>query len=87
MKYYFVYVLRSIKDGFFYTGFTQDLEKRLKTHNRGFVKSTKNRVPFELIYYVQRTPIFATYDIIYGEACNNLEDALHREKHLKTPTF
>ena len=75
MKYYFVYVLRSLKDGLFYTGFTQDLENRLKIHNKGFVKSTKNRIPFELIYFVRGTPIF-------GEACNNLDDALHREKYL-----
>ena len=64
MKYHFVYVLISLKDGLFYTGYTKDLNKRFKMHNQGKVKSTKHRGPFELIYF---------------EACINLEDALHRE--------
>ena len=45
---YFVYVLRSKKDGKRYIGFTQDLESRLIRHNSGGVKSTKNRRPFQL---------------------------------------
>jgi putative endonuclease len=66
---YFVYVLRSLKDNNFYTGFTGDLKKRLTEHNEGMTKSTQYRKPFELIYY---------------EACRNRKDALHREKYLKT---
>ena len=66
---YFVYVLQSIKDNKKYVGFTKDLENRVNQHNRGKVDSTKNRLPFKLIYY---------------EACINQKDALHREKYLKT---
>lgn len=66
---YFVYVLRSLKDGNFYTGFTENLDRRLAEHNDGVTKSTKDRKPFTLIYY---------------EACRNRKDALHREKYLKT---
>ena len=66
---YYTYVLFSKKDGNFYTGFTQDLKQRFEQHNKGQVESTKDRIPFELIYY---------------EACLNKNDATHREKYLKT---
>ena len=69
MKNYYVYVLRSKLDGKFYTGFTTDLILRLSEHNRGKVTSTKKRIPLEIIYY---------------EFCLYLEDAIHREKYLKT---
>ncbi len=67
--YYFVYVLLSKKDNLFYTGYTSNLEKRLKMHNEGKVKSTRNRIPFELIYF---------------EGCINQQDATRREKYLKS---
>ncbi len=52
-----------------YTGFTKELEKRIQDHNKGKVKSTKNRTPFELVYY---------------EASRDISDATHREKYLKS---
>ena len=66
---YFTYVLRSKKDSQLYTGSTNDLKRRLSEHNSAKVSSTKNRCPFELIYY---------------EACMNEQDARTREKYLKT---
>lgn len=48
---YYVYVLKSLVDNNFYTGFSDDLIKRVKDHNQGRVESTKNRRPLELIYY------------------------------------
>jgi putative endonuclease len=72
MNGYTTYVLRSKLDGKFYTGYTSDLEKRLNEHNSGKVYSTKRRVPFELVYY---------------ELCINKDDAIHREKYLKTSYF
>ena len=66
---YYVYVIQSKKDNQFYTGFTRDLENRIREHNEGRVSSTKERGPFELIYY---------------EACLNEQDALAREKYLKS---
>jgi putative endonuclease len=69
MKAFFVYVLRSSKDQNFYTGYTSDLDKRLQEHNEGLVPSTRNRIPF---------------DIVYWEGCLNQKDATTREKHLKT---
>ncbi|HPC36925.1 MAG TPA: GIY-YIG nuclease family protein [Candidatus Marinimicrobia bacterium] len=44
-----VYVLRSLKDGCYYVGMSEDVAKRLMTHNLGKVTSTKSRRPFELI--------------------------------------
>lgn len=69
MKYYYVYVLKSIKDQNWYTGYTNNLKKRLKKHKMGKVNSTKNRRPLELIYF---------------EGCLNKSDALAREKYLKS---
>jgi len=48
-KHCYVYVLRSLKDHQFYVGFTRDLPLRVQQHNKGFVTSTKKRVPFELV--------------------------------------
>jgi putative endonuclease len=48
---HFVYVLKSLIDGRTYGGLTNDIERRLKEHNRGIVSATKNRVPFQLISF------------------------------------
>ncbi|MGQ1787119.1 GIY-YIG nuclease family protein [Saccharicrinis sp. GN24d3] len=69
LKMYYTYVLYSLKDKMFYTGYTSDLDKRLIAHNSGEVFSTKNRRPLKLVYF---------------EACLNQQDATHREKYLKT---
>ncbi len=47
----YVYLMRSLKDGKFYLGWTTDLKRRLDAHNMGLNQSTKSRRPFELIYY------------------------------------
>lgn len=47
---FFVYVLRSLRNGRLYTGSTNDLERRLSEHNSGRSKYTRLTVPFELIY-------------------------------------
>ena len=56
---YFVYVLKSLQDNNFYTGFTANVEKRLLEHNEGLTKSTKHRKPFELIYYDKKKSYIA----------------------------
>ena len=66
---YYVYLLLSQKDKKLYTGFTNDLKRRLKDHNAGNEPSTKHRRPLKLIYY---------------EACLVKRDAILREKKLKT---
>ena len=48
---HYTYMLKC-KDNTYYTGYTNDLEKRLKAHNEGKgAKYTRGRVPVELIYY------------------------------------
>ena len=48
---HYTYMLKC-KDGTFYTGYTNDLEKRVKVHNEGKgAKYTKGRRPVELVYY------------------------------------
>ena len=66
---YYIYILRSEVDKELYAGYTADLKKRLKEHNGKRVSSTKNRAPFQLIYY---------------EAYPNRQDATSREKFFKT---
>ena len=66
---YYVYVLQSLKDGMFYTGYSNDWKRRFAEHSSGAVSSTKHRLPVKLVYY---------------EACWDQQDALHREKYLKT---
>jgi len=53
-EFYYVYVLLSDKDNKFYTGFTNNLKRRFEEHQKGRVKSTKNRRPLKLIYYSPR---------------------------------
>ena len=48
---YFVYVLQSQIDKKFYTGYTRNLNERIKQHNNGVVSSTKDRRPLRLVYY------------------------------------
>ena len=48
---HYVYVLKRKKDGDLYIGGTSNLEERLTYHNSGKVKSTKSRIPFEIIFY------------------------------------
>lgn len=45
-----VYILLSRKDNERYIGSTSDLNRRLNEHNSGKVRSTKNRIPLELLY-------------------------------------
>ena len=65
---YYVYVIQSQVDGKLYKGFTSDLEKRIKAHNQGEVKSTRKRRPFSLVYQ---------------EVFPSKSEALKREKFLK----
>lgn len=69
MSYFYVYVLQSKTDKLFYTGYTNNLTKRVEDHNKGKVKSTNNRRPLKLIYW---------------EGSLNQKDATTREKYLKT---
>ena len=42
MDFYYVYILKSEKDGKNYAGYTQNLKLRLEQHQKGKVTSTKH---------------------------------------------
>ena len=67
--FHYVYVLLSLKNCKFYTGYTTDLKQRVKDHNAGKNTSTKNRRPLKLIYL---------------EGYLNKTDAVKRETFLKS---
>ncbi|MCI5869652.1 MAG: GIY-YIG nuclease family protein [Dorea sp.] len=47
----YTYILKC-RDGSFYTGWTNDIEKRMQAHNAGKgAKYTKSRRPVKLVYY------------------------------------
>ncbi|MFC1612595.1 GIY-YIG nuclease family protein [Patescibacteria group bacterium] len=45
-----VYILKSFRDDGFYIGSTRNLDNRIRRHFKGRSKSTKNRLPLELVY-------------------------------------
>ncbi len=49
----YVYILFSERLLKYYVGQTSDIEKRLIRHNKGYVKSTKRGIPWELIYKIE----------------------------------
>jgi putative endonuclease len=70
MKHY-AYIVECA-DGTYYCGYTNDLEKRIETHNRGKgAKYTKPRLPVVLVYF---------------EEFDTKEEAMSREWHLKQLT-
>ena len=64
----YTYILKC-SDGTYYTGWTNNLEKRLKAHNSGRgAKYTRARTPVALVYH---------------EAFETKEEAMHREYCIK----
>ncbi len=67
--FYYVYILKSLKDSSLYIGYSADLKKRFAEHNNGKSIATKYKRPYKLIFY---------------EAFINRIDAKHRERYLKS---
>lgn len=65
---FYVYILK-LKNRQIYTGFTDDLKRRIREHKLGKVKFTSKRLPVKLIHY---------------EGYLLKEDAQRRERYLKT---
>lgn len=71
IKVNYTYILEC-KDGTYYTGWTNNLDKRLKDHNEGRgAKYTKARLPVSLIYH---------------EKFQTKEEAMRREYAIKHMT-
>ncbi len=68
MKYY-VYVIKS-EEGYYYTGMTENLERRIFEHNKGIKsKWTKRGTNWKTIYF---------------EEFDNKQEALKRERWMKS---
>ncbi len=65
---YYVYFLKSLKNGDLYIGSTENVDNRLRKHNNGKVKSTKFYRPWQLLGF---------------EAYNTRSEAVKREMFLK----
>lgn len=46
-------MLRSLKNGVLYNGSTQDMERRLITHNKGLVTYSTKTTPWEMVLFEQ----------------------------------
>lgn len=69
IKMYFIYILKSEKNGKYYTGCTNNIEERMKQHNSGFSKYTKNK---------------GLWILVYKEQFDNLVNARRRERQIKS---
>jgi putative endonuclease len=47
---YYTYALRSINRNYIYVGLTNNIERRIEEHNKGYNKTTRAYAPFQLIY-------------------------------------
>lgn len=66
---YYVYIVQC-SDGMYYTGVTNDLERRLWEHNTGFISDC---------FTYNRRPVVLKYE----EHFTNINNAIAREKQLK----
>jgi putative endonuclease len=66
---FYVYILKSVKNGSYYVGTTRNISNRLKEHNSGETKSTRYLAP---------------YEVIYSEPYGSLCDARRRERYIKS---
>ncbi|MEO7306044.1 MAG: GIY-YIG nuclease family protein [Ferruginibacter sp.] len=69
MKYYYVYILKC-SDGSYYTGVTNNIEKRLAEHN------SDNSIT---AYTFKRRPV----QLLYSQEFNDIKQAIELEKQIK----
>jgi len=69
MRYYYVYILASKRNGTLYIGVTNDLVKRIYEHRMGFVEGFSKK--------------YKVYLLVHYERFLNIEFAILREKRLK----
>jgi len=69
MKKYFVYILKC-NDNSFYTGVTNNLERRIIEHKLGCNKKK---------YTYSRRP----FNLVWNESFNNINEAIEKEKQIK----
>lgn len=68
-KYYYIYILANQINTVLYIGVTSNLVKRVWEHRNEVIKGFSAK--------------YKTHKLVYYEACNNIEEAIKREKQLK----
>lgn len=69
MKSYYVYIVKC-KDKSYYTGITNDLQKRVWEHNEGLTEDS---------YTFNKRPVV----LVFSEVFKNVHDAISAEKRFK----
>ncbi len=49
---WYVYILKSMKEGWYYVGSTNDLERRWREHTEGKCEPTRHRRPLQMEAYI-----------------------------------
>lgn len=65
---FFVYIVKSLIKKWYYVGYSDNIERRLKEHNNGHVKSTK---------------AYKQYELVFVQLVNSSDEARDLEKYLK----
>jgi len=68
-RMYYVYAISSLIKEYIYVGMSKDINTRIERHNKGYERTTKPYIPFELIY---------------KEKCDSRVEARKREKYWKS---
>jgi putative endonuclease len=66
---FFIYILKSENKGAYYIGSCKNVDERLRSHNKGLVRSTKRYAPWQLVY---------------SESFEHLHSARRREFQIKS---
>jgi len=66
---FYTYILQSNKNNKYYVGSCENINKRLMMHNKGLVKSTKNGIPWK---------------VLFTEEFSDRSSAFKREKQIKS---
>lgn len=69
IKYYYIYILTNKFNQVFYTGVTNNFQKRIEEHKNGVYEGFTKR--------------FNVNKLVYYEATNNMKFAIEREKQIK----
>ena len=69
MENFYVYILAGEKNGTLYVGITSDLIKRIYEHKNNIVKGFTEK--------------YKVHKLVYYEECNDIYEAIQREKQVK----